>query len=188
MRELSLHILDLVQNSIAAGASLIEIDIEEAVAKDLLTVRIKDNGCGMDKDFLQKVMDPFTTTRTSRKVGLGVPMMQAACRRCDGDLTITSEKGVGTELTATFKYSHIDRAPIGNIVDTLVSLVMCSDGFDIIYRHSLDEEKFEFDTGEIKKVLGSGVSLSEPEVLNWIRDYLNEGLNNLRGGVGYENS
>lgn len=187
MKDLSLHILDLSQNSISAGADLVEISIEEDTIADRLTISIIDNGKGMDKDFLEKVMDPFVTTRTSRKVGLGIPLMMAACRRCEGDLFIESEKNVGTRLTAQFKHSHIDRAPIGNMADTMLSLILAgSDAdkvVDFVYRHIIDKREFRLDTREIKTVLGSDVSLGEPEVLMWIKDYIYEGLKNIRGGV-----
>jgi len=187
MKDISLHVLDLSENSVSAGASLVTISIIEETAEDRLILRIEDDGRGMDKEFLEKVKDPFVTTRTSRKVGLGIPLMQAACRRCDGDLVIESEKNVGTRLTATFKRSHIDRAPIGNMAETMVSLVLAGSGqdkiIDFVYRHVIDNEEFCMDTREIRKALGNEVSLGEPDVLMWIKDFINEGLENLRGGV-----
>lgn len=187
MKDLSLHILDLSQNSITAGADLVEISIKEDTVADRLTISIIDNGKGMDKDFLERVMDPFVTTRTSRKVGLGIPLMMAACKRCEGDLVIESEKNVGTRLKAEFKHSHIDRAPIGNTAETMLSLIMAgSDAdkvVDFVYRHIIDEREFCMDTREIRVVLGDDVSLGEPEVLMWIKDYIYEGLKNIRGGV-----
>lgn len=164
-----------------------EISIREDTKADLLTITIKDNGKGMDKDFIEKVMDPFVTTRTSRKVGLGIPLMLAACKRCEGDLAIESEKNVGTRLTAEFKRSHIDRAPIGNMAETMLSLILAGSdvnrAVDFVYRHIIDEREFCLDTREIKTVLGNDVSLGEPEVLMWIKDYIIEGLKNIRGGV-----
>ncbi len=187
MKDISLHVLDLSENSVSAGASLVNVSIIEETEADRLTLSIEDDGRGMDKEFLQKVMDPFVTTRTSRKVGLGIPLMQAACRRCEGDLVIESEKNVGTKLTATFKRSHIDRAPIGNMAETMVSLVLAGSSqdriIDFVYRHVIDNEEFCMDTREIRKALGNEVSLDEPDVLMWIKDFINEGLENLRGGV-----
>ncbi|MEA4845730.1 MAG: ATP-binding protein [Clostridiaceae bacterium] len=187
MRDLSLHILDLSQNSISAGAGLVKITVQEDTIADRLTICIEDNGKGMDKDFLEKVMDPFVTTRTSRKVGLGIPLMLAACKRCEGDLVIESEKNVGTKLTATLKYSHIDRAPLGDMAETMLSLILAGSGIgrtvDFVYRHIVDKRDFCLDTREIRTALGSDVNLGEPEVLMWIKDYINEGLKNLRGGV-----
>ncbi len=188
MKELSLHILDLVQNSISAGATLTEIVIKEDLAADWLTIEINDNGHGMDKELLAKVKDPFVTSRTSRKVGLGIPLMLAACQRCDGDLTISSEVNVGTNLTAVFKHSHIDRVPIGSMAETLISLILCSTYTDFLYKHIIINKKsslseFCFDTREVKKLLGSEVPLTEPDILNWIKDYIAEGLSNLGGGI-----
>lgn len=187
MKDLSLHILDLVQNSITAGALLVEITIREDLKSDMLTITIKDNGRGMDKELLEKVKDPFVTTRTTRRVGLGIPLMAAACRRCEGELTIESEKNIGTKLTATFKHSHIDRAPMGNIAETIVSLILSGSGetmpVNFVYTHIIDGREFRLDTRELKSILGEEVSLDEPEVLAWIRDYINDGLDNLRGGV-----
>lgn len=187
MRDLSLHILDLSQNSISAGADLVQVTVNEDKKADRLTICIEDNGRGMDKDFLERVMDPFVTTRTSRKVGLGIPLMQAACKRCEGDLIIESKKNVGTKLTATFKHSHIDRAPMGDMAETMVSLVLAgsngSKTVDFVYRHIIDHRDFCLDTREIRTALGSNVTLAEPDVLMWIKDFINEGLVNLRGGV-----
>lgn len=192
MKDLSLHILDLSQNSISAGASLVEISIIENTKADRLTICIEDNGKGMDKDFVEKVKDPFVTTRTSRRVGLGIPLMMAACRRCEGDLVIESEKNAGTRLTAEFKHSHIDRAPIGNMAETMLSLILAGSEanrtVDFIYRHIIDERDFCLDTREIRTALGNDISLGEPEVLMWIKDYINEGLKNIRGGVKDENN
>lgn len=187
MKDISLHVLDLAENSITAGASLVTISISEDNSADRLTVCIEDNGRGMDKEFLKKITDPFITTRTSRKVGLGIPLMQAACRRCEGDLEIESEKNVGTKLTAIFKLSHIDRAPMGNMSETMVSLILAGSSedriIDFVYRHSIDDREFKMDTREIRRALGNEVSMGEPDVLMWIKDYINEGLENLRGGV-----
>ncbi len=187
MKDLSLHILDLSQNSISAEAGLVEISIIEDTKKDSLTIIIEDDGKGIDKEMLKKIMDPFVTTRTSRKVGLGIPLMQAACRRCDGDLTIESEENVGTKLTATLRHGHIDRAPMGNMAETMMILILagCDNGrsVDFVYRHCLDNEEFCLDTREIKAALGSGINLGEPDVLMWIKGYINEGLMNLRGGM-----
>jgi hypothetical protein len=182
-----LHVLDLSQNSISAGACLVQITINENTEEDRLTITIEDNGKGMDKDFLQRVKDPFVTTRTSRKVGLGIPLMLAACKRCEGDLVIESEENLWTKLTATFRHSHIDRAPMGDMTETMLSLILAgsekSKPVDFVYRHIIDNRDFCLDTREIRNVLGSDVALGEPEILMWIKDFINEGLVNLRGGV-----
>lgn len=183
MKELALHILDLAQNSITAGASLIEISVDENLTMDFLTITIKDDGCGMDAIQAEKVKDPFVTSRSSRKVGLGIPLMLAACERCEGSLSIESQKNVGTKLVATFKHNHIDRAPLGNMAETMVSLIIGAENINYVYVHIINQEKFCFDTREIRQALGEEVPLSEPDVLDWVKSYINEGLSNLRGGV-----
>ena len=115
MKELSLHILDIAKNSVKAKADLIEIEIEENEEQNLLSIKIIDNGCGMSKEFLARVKDPFSTTRTTRKVGMGIPLFEAAAVQCGGYVDITSEEGVGTEFKVVFELNHIDRAPIGDM-------------------------------------------------------------------------
>ena len=163
------------------------ITVDEDTEADRLTICIEDNGKGMDKDFLEKVMDPFVTTRTSRKVGLGIPLMQAACNRCEGNLAMESERNVGTRLTATFKHSHIDRAPMGDMAETMLSLILAGSDdtktIDFVYRHIFNNKEFCLDTREIRIALGCDVNLREPDVMMWIKEYINEGLENLRGGV-----
>lgn len=183
MKELALHILDLAQNSITAGSDLIKITVNESLTSDILTITLEDNGWGMDVVQAEEVKNPFVTSRTSRKVGLGIPLMLAACQRCEGDLVIESQKNVGTKLIATFKHSHIDRAPIGNMAETIVCLLIGVDHINFIYNHIVNQEKFCFDTREIRQTLGEEVPLSSPEVLDWVKDYINEGLSNLCGGV-----
>ena len=183
MKELALHILDLAQNSITAGADLIKLTINESLKEDILSITLEDNGYGMDAAQAEKVKDPFVTSRTSRKVGLGIPLMLAACQRCEGNLSIESQKNVGTKLVATFKHSHIDRAPMGNMAETIGCLIIGTENINFVYIHIIDQAEFCFDTREIRQTLGEEVPLSEPEVLDWIKNYINEGLSNLRGGV-----
>lgn len=178
MKELSLHILDIAQNSVKAGATLIQITIEEDTVADTLRITVADNGCGMDKDLLQRVRDPFTTTRTTRKVGMGIPLLEAAAVQCGGGLDIQSQPGVGTTLTAWFGLSHIDRAPVGDMPGTMGVLVSGSPQLDFVYTHRVDGASFTFDTREIRTALG-GVPLREPEVMAWIQDYIREGLETL---------
>ena len=179
MKEISLHILDLVQNSVSAGAGLIEIIIEENLINDFMKVTIKDDGCGMDKDLVEKIRNPFFTTRTTRKVGLGIPLMEAACERCQGNLTIESEKGFGTIVVAYLKHSHIDRAPLGNMADTFIAIILGKSDIDYIYKHIVNDKVFTIDTRQLKEILGEEVSISSSDVLAWINDYVNEGLQNL---------
>ncbi|MBP3361760.1 MAG: ATP-binding protein [Clostridia bacterium] len=174
MKEISLHILDILQNSITAGASLVELCITEDAEKDIFKFYIKDNGKGMDKEFLKNVTSPFTTKRTTRKVGLGIPLLKLAAESTGGGINISSELGVGTTIEAVFSYSHIDRQPLGNIVDTMFTVITAYENTDFLYIHKSGDREFKFDTREIKKILG-GVALSEPDVMAWLLDYLKEG-------------
>jgi DNA mismatch repair ATPase MutL len=182
MRELSLHILDLVQNSISANANFIEILIKEDLKEDIFEICIKDNGKGMTKEFIKSICDPFTTTRTTRKVGLGIPLFKAAAMRCNGDLQITSKLGCGTTVKVWFVHSHIDRAPLGNIDETIHSLIVCNPSIDFLYRHIVDQISFQLDTRQIKQILGE-LDIQNIEVISWLREYINEGISNLYGGV-----
>ena len=150
MEDLSLHILDIVENSIRAKASRIEIEVVEDIGKDLLTIEIKDNGQGIDEETIKKVLDPFYTTRTTRKVGLGLPLLSQAAKESGGDVEIESKVGRGTRVKATFVYSHIDRKPLGNIETTLTTLIAGNPEVDFIYEHKKDELEYRLDTKEIR--------------------------------------
>lgn len=182
MQEISLNILDIAQNSIRAGALLIEISIEENPDKDVFSFFVKDNGCGMSEELLKNVMDPFVTTRTTRRVGLGISLLRAGAQATGGDVEIESELGKGTKLTATFAYSHIDRQPLGDIASAMVSLIGMNPDIDFIYKHSFQENSFTLDTRELKGILGD-VKLSEPSVALWIGEYINENLTQIYGGA-----
>lgn len=173
MKELSLHILDIVQNSVAAGAKFITLDLTEDVNTDLLEFSIKDDGCGMTEETLKKVTDPFTTGRTTRRVGLGIPLLKAAAELTGGGLELTSEPGVGTTVTARFVYDSIDRQPLGNMAETILGLITSYENIDFVYYHRVNEKEFTIDTREIKGILGE-VSLNEPEVVLWLSGFLNE--------------
>lgn len=178
MEELSLHILDIAKNSVKAKASLIEIIITEEEEKNLLSIEISDNGCGMSEEFLKRVRDPFATTRTTRKVGMGIPLFEAASRQCGGELDITSKEGVGTCVKATFELDHIDRAPLGDMAGTIRTLILGSPEIDFLYRHTKNGKEFVFDTCEVKKVL-EGVPIDTSDVLEWVDGYIKEGLDGI---------
>ena len=182
MRELSLNILDIAQNSVAANASLIEIEIDENTACDKMTVTIGDNGKGMTAEQLERVRDPFYTTRTTRKVGMGIPLFKLAAEMTGGSLDIKSKPGAGTKVTAVFGLSNIDRAPLGDMASTAVTLIGMNPNLDFVYHHIIDGKEFTVDTRELKKVLGD-VPLSEPEVMEWIKGFINEQTQIIRGGV-----
>ncbi len=169
MEDFSLHILDIVENATRAGADLVEIIITENNERDLYQITIKDNGRGMDSDMLGKVRDPFATTRTERRVGLGIPMLDQAASEAEGDLVIHSTKNEGTEIIATFKSSHIDRKPLGDIGSTLITLIMGNPDIDFLFRHESNGEETSIDTREIKAELGE-IPITEPSVLNMIRE------------------
>ena len=179
MLELSLHVLDILQNAIEAGASKIEITITEDVASDELVITVTDDGRGMDKEMIERVRDPFFTTRTTRAVGLGIPLLAANAELCNGRLIIESEPNKGTMVEATFQYAHIDRPPLGDMASTLLSVILSETKCNLSYQHRLGQKVFEFDTAEIRAELG-GVPLSHPTVRRWLKDYIEEGLSELR--------
>ena len=181
MRELSLNILDIAQNSISAGASLTEIVVNENTKEQTLLIGIYDNGCGMTEEQVKSVIDPFFTTRTTRKVGMGIPLFKMSCEQTGGKFTIESEKGVGTKINALYKTDSIDFTPLGDIASTIVTIVSMNADKEFLYRRVLDDKEFIFSTVEIKKIL-DGVPLSEPSVMNWIEEYLNEQYNELLKG------
>lgn len=180
MRELSLNILDIAQNSLSAGAALVSLTVEEDSRADFLVLTVEDNGCGMDADTLQRVRDPFYTTRTTRKVGMGIPLFRMAAEMTGGALDIWSEPGKGTAVTASFGLSHIDRMPLGDMVGTVTALIRLNPHVDFVYRHTVDGRTFQMDTRELRQQLGD-VPLNEPDVMEWIDGYLRENENSLGG-------
>ena len=178
MTEISLHILDIAQNSVKAKAKNIGIEICEDIENDIFSVVISDDGSGMDEEFLKNVTDPFKTTRTTRKVGMGLSLFKTAAEVTGGSFDITSKLGVGTRVTAKFVHSSIDRQPLGDIASTITTLIGSDENIDYKYTHIYNGEKFEFDTVMIKEVM-QGVSLNTPEVLSWIDEYINEGLKSI---------
>lgn len=179
MRELSLHILDIAQNSISANAECLRIVVIEDLIADQLTIKIKDDGIGMDSETVNRVVDPFYTTRTTRKVGLGIPLFKLSAEQCGGYFTIKSQLGVGTDITAVFRYSHIDRVPLGNMPDTIITIINASEKTDLIYTHTYNGASFTLNTKEIKKLL-NGVSMSNIDVISWLREYIAEGLEDIK--------
>ncbi|HCV42662.1 MAG TPA: ATP-binding protein [Bacteroidetes bacterium] len=173
MEDLSLHILDIAENSINAGATNIEITIDEDSKQDVLKLEIADNGSGMDATSVEKALDPFYTTRTTRRVGLGLPFLDEAARAANGRLEIDSHLGVGTKVIATFQLSHIDRKPIGNMADTITTLIAGRPEVDITYRHGRDGHTVSLSTKEIRRQV-DGVSLNSAETLSFIRQYLEQ--------------
>ena len=182
-RELSQHILDIVENCVKAGASLVRIEIEEDMTEDRLVITVKDNGGGMDEAFVRHIFDPWVTTRTTRKVGLGIPFFKQTAEMCNGHFEIHSKRQQGTTVTAVFQHSHIDRPPLGDLVGTLMCIIVGYPQADLLYHHRVDEREFTLDTREVREMLGDEVALSDPEVMAFLRGHLKEGLADLGGEV-----
>ena len=178
MNELSLHILDIVQNSLKANAKLIEITINENSKDDSYTIIISDNGHGMDEKTLTKVSDPFYTTRTTRKVGMGTSLFKMAAELCDGTFHIQSTVGVGTKVTASFVKSHVNRAPLGAIEDTITILMLNDCDVDVVYKHIIDKKEYIFDTREVRQVL-DGIPFTDYDVIAWVKNNIKDGINTI---------
>lgn len=178
MKEIALHILDIAQNSISAGASCVDIEIMEAPDKDELIIVIEDNGRGMTREMVDRVSDPYYTSRTTRKVGMGIPLFKHNAEQAGGSLEIISEAGTGTRLTARFCRSHMDCPPIGDIAGVVSMLAGANPGLDFKYRHNIGKSEYVFDTKEVKEVLEE-VPLSEPTVIRYMKEMIRENLADL---------
>ena len=178
MRELSLHILDVVENGITAGGNCIWIEVEEARQKNQLKIVIRDNGSGMPVEKLENINDPFITSRTTRRVGLGLSLLAAAAERCEGTLRVDSEPGKGTAIEATFRFNHIDRAPLGDMAATITTLIMGNPGIDFVYSHRIDGKEFSLDTREIRTEM-EDLSLSDPVVIHHLTESIRSALKEL---------
>ena len=178
MKELSLNVLDIAENSVKAGATLIRIHIEET--EETLTLTVTDDGCGMTEEILERVTNPFCTTRTTRKVGLGIPLLKLAAEQTGGTVTIRSKhvslfpEEHGTELVALFYKTHIDFTPMGDIISTVTTLIQGSPGIDFEFVHTDPKGEVLLDTRQVREVLGEEIPLSEPDVIRWIAEYLKE--------------
>ena len=179
MRDLSLHILDIAENSIEARAARIEIRLEENSDLGLLVLEIIDDGVGMDEEMAKRTLDPFVTTKTTRRFGLGLPLLDQAARAANGRLTLESKPGQGTRVRAVFELGHIDLKPLGDIAQTLATLIMGHPEVDIIYQHKVDCSKYALDTREIKAQL-AGLPIGSPEVISVLKKNIKEGLDQLR--------
>ena len=178
MNELALHILDIVQNSISAKATLIEIAIKENLAKDIFEIRITDNGKGIAPDMLEKVTDAYVTSRTSRKVGLGLPLLKQNAEQTGGSLKIESELGKGTKVFALFSHKHFDRPPLGDIAGTICLLVTANPNIDFIYEHKISGNQYVFDTRQIKQALDD-VPISNPDVYRLLKEMIETNLKDI---------
>lgn len=185
MQELSFHILDLVENSISAGATEIRIVIFEDEENDLMVLDIDDNGSGIPEDILPGITDPFVTTRTTREIGLGLTLTKEAARDCEGNLLVKSKFRKGTRVRAQLRFYHINRDPLGDIADTIAMLMITNPQIDFIYRHETKDGAFEINSGEIKEVLGEDVPLHNPKVIKFIRFEIGSGLRDIKATLEY---
>lgn len=173
MKELSLHILDLVENSIQAGASKVGITIDETHLHTHIKITVTDNGRGIDPERLEDISDPFVTSRTTRRVGLGISLFKAASQRCDGEFSIQSQEGKGTTVSATFALDHLDRAPVGDMGATITNLIAGYPDIGIKYHHRLYGDSLTMDTAELAAGLDT-VKLNDPAILYRIREMVND--------------
>ena len=181
MLELALHILDIAENSVRAGAKTVFIDITEDRLRDRLEIEIRDDGAGMDEATLKKAMDPFYTSKKVRRVGLGLPLLKEAAIRAGGSFTIDSHEGAGTRVSVGFQLSHIDRQPLGDLTGAFMALIAGNAGVDFVCRHECEGHVFTLDTREIRSEIGD-IPLNHVEVLKFIRQHIMEGLS----GIGTE--
>lgn len=178
MNELSLYILDIVENSLSAGSHLVDILLSYDTLENYLVFQVIDDGKGMDKETLTNALTPFYTTRKTRKFGFGLPFLKELCEMCEGSLNVTSEVGVGTKLCATFKANHIDLPPIGNLSDTMYILITNPENVRIKFTYMKNAKIFSFDTKEIEEIL-DGVSIKEPAIHGWFMEFMKEGQESL---------
>ncbi len=175
MQELSLNILDIAQNSVRAGASLVQISVVKRTAEGRLVITLEDDGCGMSKEQVERVVDPFFTTRTTRKIGLGIPFFKMTAEMTGGSFQIQSTPGKGTKVAAEYCYEHIDMLPLGDVPSTVITLISGSPEIDFIYRYEVDGHSFELDTREVRRML-EGVDIASNEILTFLRQMLKENI------------
>lgn len=183
MKEIALHILDIVENSLAAGATAIDILVDDDAVCNRLRVSVRDDGRGMDARTLAAIHDPFVTSRTTRVAGLGVPLLKAAAEDCNGGLEVRSTPGQGTILEAELQRDHIDRMPLGDLPGTLLGLVVGRPEVRWCFRYRAGGETFSFDSDPIRQALGD-VPLSEPAALRYVRETLQEGIRRVQAVAG----
>jgi len=178
LRELSLHILDIAENSVSAGASKIEISVNENLNKDELIIKITDNGKGMSAEKMKNLADPFITSRTTRKVGLGIPFLKAAAEACEGSFDIRSEIGVGTEVEVHFRHSHIDRMPLGDLKSTWLNLLVGYPNVHWVLDYAVNINTYRLDDQPIKEIL-IGIPLSDPQVIGYLKNEIANGFDSV---------
>jgi hypothetical protein len=175
MKELAMHVYDLMENSTAANSTEVQLTIKDSLKDNIYAFTIVDNGKGMTPEFMAKVTDPYTTSRTTRKVGLGLPLIKMNTENCGGGMKLQSEVGKGTRLDFWFQHNHWDRPPMGDIAGTIVMLCAAHQDIHIVYRHITDDGEFVFDTNEIKEAL-DGMDMNDVKVFNWLKEMVQENL------------
>ncbi len=181
MKDLAMHVMDITQNSIRAGAKLVQITMDEQPEKDFFTLRVIDDGKGMDGEMVKKVLDPFFTTRDTRKVGLGVPLLKQNAEQCGGKLNLRSVPGTGTRIEAVFGYHHLDRPTLGDIAGTVSLLIFGNPSLDFVYKHVYMERDWQLDTREVREILGD-TPINSLEVRKFIKEMIEENLEELKSG------
>jgi len=179
MEDLSLHILDIAENSIAAGSNRIKIKILENTIENFFRIEISDNGKGMDKDTIKKAHDPFFTSKPNKRVGLGISLLEQAAKEGNGNMDIISKKGEGTTIIADFQHNHIDRKPLGDIEKTLIVLIAGNPGCDFVFEHERNNLTYSIDTSNIKNKL-QGIPVNDPGVIKYIKDGISKWLNDTK--------
>ena len=182
MVDLSLHLMDIMQNSVVVDSTYVEVGISAEKKKNLLTVYVKDDGWGLSPETLKKVSDPFYTTRTTRKAGLGIPLLMDAAQMAGGEVQIESAPGKGTTTTATFQIDHIDRKPLGDVADTITASIMGHPELEFHLILKNDESEYIFRTEDVREQIGD-VPINDIEIISFIRDMLNEQVTLLFGGI-----
>jgi len=181
MKEIALHLLDLAENSISAHAKNVRIDVLEDFRVNQLVTVVEDDGDGMTEEVVKQVIDPFYTSRTERKVGLGIPLFKASAEACQGAMKISSRPGAGTKVEANFQHSHIDRMPLGDLASTFLTLLLAHPEIHWVFKYSFNPpykdslRQFEFDDQPVKETL-EGFPLTYPDVIAFIRSSLEEGI------------
>lgn len=182
MRELALNILDIAENSLRAGATLVEIAVQADFSQDKLCISVNDNGKGMSEKMLASVCDPFTTTRTTRKVGMGLPLFKYSAESAGGSFQISSQVGKGTFVAAQYRISHVDRMPLGDFGGVALQLVTMNPHTDFVFTAECGERQGVLDTREVREILGEEIPFGAPEVRAFLRDYIKENLTDIFGG------
>ena len=174
-----MHILDIVQNSISAGATLVTLTVDESPAEDLLTIAVGDNGRGMTPEQVSRLSDPFFTSRTTRKVGMGIPLLMDSARQSGGDVRIESEPGKGTEVTAVFGYSNIDRPPLGDVANALMLLVSSNPALDFLFTYRYNGDEYLFDTVDVREILGDD-ALKDLTIIRNLEEMIKDNMREIR--------